>query len=1223
MTLTPDRTSRPASGPAPAHFDLCGPLPPPGVTVLEASAGTGKTFTIAGLVTRFVAEGIPIASVLAVTFTRMATGELRDRVRARLVSAESGLSRVLEGGAPPPADDSLLALLATGSAEEVEERRRRLATALTSFDEATITTTHGFSQLMLGSLGVTGDVAQGATLLEDPRDLVEQVVDDLYVRWTLDHGEAPSFTRRQAVDIARAAVENPETPLVEEPDGSPAALRWCLATGVQREVERRLREENLLTFDDLLVRLKDALGDPHRGAAAAARLRARYAVVLVDEFQDTDPVQWDIVRTAFGTGQTRLVLIGDPKQAIYAFRGADVYSYLEAARLADRRFTLGENWRSDAGLLVALDALLDPVRLGHPEIPFRPVQAAPVHRRPGLLHAPAAEPLRARLVPVQGSGLPTTTAGDIQKSAAVEFIAGDLAADVVRLLESEAVLVDYADGGTPSAERRLVPGDIAVVVGKNRQALIVQQALRDVHVPAVVSGTESVLATAAAAEWLALLEALEQPASRLLAVAVALTSFLGMSADEVAAAGEPQWEEVHLRLHRWSDTLRERGVAPLFRSVLAGQGVPGRLLGERDGERRLTDLGHIARLLHAEASSGPHGSPGLRAWLARRIDEATTGREGAEAEERSRWIDSDADAVQILTVHRSKGLEFPVVYCPFVWDQVAGKKGGPVVFHDPCDEMRRKLDVAGSDGGADYDRHFGLERDEERGEDLRELYVALTRAKHQVVVWWARVKGSHHSPLGRLLTARDDEGNVATSAPRMPTDAEVQERFEQLAARAEEQGNEPAKGQGQGRGLAQGQGRGQAQGQGQVGVEVATGPEGTDASGGGWHGGDGHGVGSLDVVAFERSLDLRWRRASYSGLTASVHGGPTVGSEVEEPGTTDEPLAGSPVEVPPGRPGVPGVPGVPGGGAGDGTGARAGAQAGSVEDEARLRAVRSLWSELPGGVDMGTFVHRVLETADFAAPDLEGELARAIGASRSRYAAGVASPDAVVAALAASITTPLGPGAGGITLRHLARADRLDEMGFELPLAGGDQATTSRAVATADVARLVELHEASALGGPLVGYGARLRDPMLGTDLRGYLTGSLDLVFRTSAGAGGAGAGGTQRYFVVDYKTNWIGAPGEELSAWHYRPAALDAEMQRMHYPLQAIIYMVALHRYLRWRLRAYDPDVHLGGALYLFLRGMSGPETPVVDGVPCGVFSWRPPTALVTGLSDLFEAGA
>lgn len=1179
MTMAPGRPDRNAPPPVPVQFDLCGPLPPLGVTVLEASAGTGKTFTIAGLVTRFVAAGIPISSLLTVTFTRMATGELRDRVRARLVSAENGLARSLEGGAPPATDDSLLALLSTGSVGEVEERRRRLATALASFDEATITTTHGFCQLMLGALGVTGAVAQGATLLEDARDLVEQVVDDLYVRWTLVHGEPPAFSRADAVKIGRAVVENPATPLVDEPDGSPAALRQRLATGVQDEVQRRLLEENQLTFDDLLVRLKEALGDPDRGATAAARLRSRYAVVLVDEFQDTDPVQWDIVRAAFGTGRTRLVLIGDPKQAIYAFRGADVYSYLDAVRLADDRFTLDENWRSDADLLAALDALFDPVRLGHPEIPFRPVRSAPVHRQPGLLRSPAPEPLRARLVSVKESGLPRTKFGDIPKDTAVNFIARDLAADVVRLLESDAVLVAYAGDGTASTERRIVPGDIAVLVGKNRQARIVQQALRDVHVPAVVSGTESVLATTAAEEWLVLLAAMEQPTSRPLAVAVALTPFLGMSADDIAAAGEPRWEEVHVRLHRWSDTLRERGVASLFRAVLAEEGVPRRLLSERDGERRLTDLGHIARLLHAEASNGPHGSPGLRAWLARRVDEATTGREGAEAEERSRWIDSDADAVQILTVHRSKGLEFPIVYCPFLWDAVSARKGGPVVFHDPDDGMRRKLDVAGNDDGSDYARHFLLKREEERGEDLRELYVALTRAKHQVVVWWAPVKDSHHSPLGRLLTARDGEGNVATSAARKPKDAEIRERFEQMAARSE--------------------------GQERIGVEVPTGPDPTRAA---WGSREGHRIGPLDVAAFDRSLDLRWRRTSYSGLTAFVHGDPLVGSEAEEPGTTDEPLAGSP---------TPAVSGVSAGVAGDGTGAWTEA----VREETRLRAVRSLWSDLPRGVDMGTFVHRVLETTDFAAPDLDGELTRAVGASRSRHAPSLSLPNAVVTALSASITTPLGPGAGGIALRQISTADRLDEMAFELPLASGDHSSAARAVATADIARLVELHEDSSPTSPLVGYGARLRDPLLGTDLRGYLTGSLDLVFRTAAGC--PGDGGTQRYFVVDYKTNWIGTEGDELSVWHYRPVALDAEMQRMHYPLQALIYMVALHRYLRWRLRGYDPDVHLGGALYLFLRGMSGPETPVVDGVPCGVFSWRPPTSLVTDVSDLFGAGA
>ncbi|MDA8309151.1 MAG: UvrD-helicase domain-containing protein [Actinomycetota bacterium] len=1160
------------ASPEPEQFDVCGALPGPGVTVLEASAGTGKTFTIAALVTRFVAQGVPIAEVLAVTFTRSATGELRDRVRARLVSAESGLARCLDSGVPPPADDALLGFLATGSREEVAERRGRLGSALTAFDEATITTTHGFCQLMLAGLGVDGDVAAGAGLLEDPRDLIEQVVDDLYVRWTLIHGTAPSFGRAQAVEIARAAVTNPDTPLVAEPEGSPAALRRRLAEGVRREVERRLLESNLLTFDDLLVRLKATLCDPHRGATASARLRGRYSVVLVDEFQDTDPVQWDVVRTAFGTGETVLVLIGDPKQAIYAFRGADVYSYLDAARLAGRRFTLGENWRSDADLLAALDALLDPVRLGHPEIPFRPVRAARSHEQPGLRGAPVDEPLRVRLVPAKESGLPTTSLGDVRKDAAVQFIAGDVAADVVRLLESRAELVSYDLDGAARGTRRLVPGDVAVLVRTNRQAGIVKDALRALDVPAVVSGSESVLTTPAAHDWLALLEATEQPSSRARAVAVALTPFLGMSADDVAAAGELEWEELHSRLHRWGETLRQRGVASLFRTVLAGEGVPGRVLRERDGERRLTDLGHIARLLHAEASQGHHGPPALRAWLARKIGEATTGGEGAEAEERSRWIDSDADAVQILTLHRSKGLEFPVVYCPFLWDEVSSRKDRPVVFHDPQDGMRRKLDVAGQDGDDDYGRHFALQRDEERGEALRELYVAVTRARHQVTLWWIRVKDANHSPIGRLLTVRDEDGNVATSSPRMPGDAEMRRHFERIAS---------------------------ASG-GLVSVETATG----GVADGSWRGWADWEVGPLDVAAFERSLDLSWRRTSYSGITAGVHGGPAVGSEPEEPGTTDEPLAGTPAEV-------------AGGQLAGGTGAKGGA----LEEESAMREVPSAWADLPSGTGMGTFVHRVLEEIDFAAPDLDGEIVRGIGASRSSSPLPLGPLDAVVAALRASITTPLGPLAGGISLRAIERTDRLDEMGFELPVVGGDRPGAVGAVSTSDIGRLFEIHEPDEPKGPLRGYGERLRDPMLGTDLRGYLTGSLDLVFRTPLASGADGA--PTRYLVCDYKTNWLGAADQELTCWHYRPAALDAEMQRMHYPLQAVLYMVALHRYLRWRLRGYDPEVHLGGVLYLFLRGMSGPRTPAVGGVPCGVFSWRPPTALVTDMSELFEVGS
>jgi exodeoxyribonuclease V beta subunit len=209
----------------------------------------------------------------------------------------------------------------------------------------------------------------------------------------------------------------------------------------------------------------------------------------------------------------------------------------------------------------------------------------------------------------------------------------------------------------------------------------------------------------------------------------------------------------------------------------------------------------------------------------------------------------------------------------------------------------------------------------------------------------------------------------------------------------------------------------------------------------------------------------------------------------------------------------------------------------------------------------------------------------------------------VVAGLRAAIETPLAP--DGVRLRDLARADRLDELDFEFPLVGGDEPTGR--VALDAIAAVLRAHLPA--GDPLAGYADRLADPALRSTVRGYVTGSIDLVAR---------AGG--RFTVVDYKTNWLAAPGEELTEWHHRPAALAAEMERGHYGLQALLYTVALHRYLRWRLPPYDPEQHLGGVLYLFVRGMVGPDTPVVDGTPCGVFAWRPPAALVTALSDALD---
>ena len=1126
---------------APEPFDVCGDLPEPGITVLEASAGTGKTFTIAALTTRLVAEGrVDLSQILAVTFTRMATGELRDRVRERLVSAEDGLGRLLDTGEEPPADDRVLALLAAGPAEEVEARRARLAAALATFDAATITTTHGFCQLVLAGLGVAGTVAAGAELLEDPRDLVEEVVDDLFVRGVLRWGGL-SFGRRQAVQIGREAVNNPATPLEPEPGDDPAGMRRRLADGVRREVRRRLLDANLLTYDDLLVRLEQTLSDPRRGEAACARLRDRYRVVLVDEFQDTDPVQWEVVRRAFGSRQTTLVLIGDPKQAVYAFRGADVYSYLLAARMADRRYTLADNWRSDEALLDAYDALLLPLHLGHPDIPYRRVRATPAHREGGLVGAPVTFALRARVLHSAEQDVQLTpTRGLVQKTAAVEWVAGDVAADVVALLGSGARLVRREADGTVRSERGVEPGDVAVLVRTNRQAGIVQRALRAVGVPAVVAGTESVLATGAARQWLALLEALEQPADRARAVAVALTPFIGMSAEEVATAAESRWEDVHDRLHRWAEVLRRRGIATLFRVVTAAEDLPGRVLRRADGERELTDLGHVAQLLHAESSKAQLGPPALRAWLARRIDES--GDESVEAEDRSRRLDSDAAAVQVLTVHRAKGLEFPVVYCPYLWD--AGwdpGAGGPVVFHDADDGLVRKLDVGGRDGGAAYDRHLKAHHEEESGEDLRHLYVALTRARHQTVIHWARVKDCENSPLGRLLMFRQADGTVPPAGKFTPKDAQVEARLLDLA------GHVP----------------------GRISVERATGPTADRHQPAGAEGGQAGPAAALGVAAFGRTLDLRWRRTSYTGITAAAHD-EAVGSEPEDPGITDEPA----------------------GAVGSPTGAA------------------SPMGGLPAGAEFGTFVHGVLERVDFAAADLDAELVGAIGAEQVLHPLDGVAAGMLAQGLAAALTTPLGPVAGGAALRDVARADRLDELGFEYPLCGGD--APAGEVLMADLARIF-----SEAGGRLAGYASRLADPLLASNLRGYLSGSLDLVFRRP------GPDGTPRFYVADYKTNWLGPEGEPLRAWHYRPAVLDAEMQRAHYPLQAALYLVALHRYLRWRLPGYRPDRHLGGVLYLFLRGMSGPDTPVVDGEPYGVFGWRPPPEFVTRLSELLASGS
>jgi exodeoxyribonuclease V beta subunit len=279
---------------------------------------------------------------------------------------------------------------------------------------------------------------------------------------------------------------------------------------------------------------------------------------------------------------------------------------------------------------------------------------------------------------------------------------------------------------------------------------------------------------------------------------------------------------------------------------------------------------------------------------------------------------------------------------------------------------------------------------------------------------------------------------------------------------------------------------------------------------------------------------------------------------------------------------------------------------------------------LPGGASFGSLVHGVLETVDTQAPDLDAEIELRVAEQLARWGSG-GGPSGIdqgvlAAALLQTYETPLGPAAGDRRLRDIPSRDRLTELTFELPLAGGDRPGAQLRLGA--VGPLLARHLAQRRPpDPLAGYGERLADPVLRDQpLRGFLNGSLDAVLRLHDGTGC-----DPRYLVVDYKTNWLGSalPGSgRLTAADYTPQRMAESMISSDYPLQALLYSVALHRFLRWRQPGYDPAVHLGGVLYLYLRGMCGVATPVVDGQPCGVFAWSPPPALVTELSQLLDAG-
>ena len=1092
-------------------FDLQGPLPAARTTtVLEASAGTGKTFALAGLVTRYLAEGVAtLDQMLLITFGHAASQELRERVRAQISQAAAAFDDPSLIG-----DNLLVREIVTGTDEERATRQRLLRDALAGFDAATIATTHQFCHLVLKSLGVAGDSDSGVTLVESLDDLVTEIVGDLYLEHFGQQRDDPILGYQDALRLAREVVGNPETelrPLDPAPE-SAAAVRIRFARDVLAALEIRKRQLGVLGYDDLLTRLAKAL--EAEDSPARTRMHERWSVVMVDEFQDTDPVQWRVIDCAF-SGRSTLILIGDPKQAIYAFRGGDIVTYLRAAETAGEKQTLGTNWRSDAALVERLQVVLRGAQLGDPRIEVHDVEAK--HQGSRLAGAPSVDPFRLRVVSRDVFGKRGTQNPRIAHLRA--HICRDLADDIGALLASGATF----DGELVQAR------DVAVIVETHRDARLCQQALNAAGIPCVYTGDSDIFDSQAAADWLTLLEAFDQPHRTGMVRAAASTMFFGNTATDLVTGGDTLTDEIAETLREWAGHARERGVAAIFEAAQL-RGMSDRVLGWRGGERLMTDLAHLTQLLQDVAHREGFTLPALRDWLRAEREERGDGRT-----ERSRRIDSDAAAVQIMTVWVSKGLQYPIVYLPFAFNRWVPKPE-IILFHDGD---TRCLHVGGP-GSPDYREAERRGRAEGAGDDSRLTYVALTRAQAQVVAWWAPASDEPTGGLSRLLRGRGPGQPVVPEvcAPPKISDADALARFsawvggpvieESLLAAS------PA-------------------------VEAVPPPEG------------------LGVRRFDRAIDTTWRRTSYSGLIRATET-VGVGSDPEVVELDDEVAEISIIE-PPAGPSVP-----------------------------------SPMADLPTGAKFGTLVHGVLETADPLATDLVGELERHIRDHMVWWPVDVPAEE-LAAALVPMHDTPMGPLAAGLTLREIPLRDRLRELDFEFPLAGGDLRGTAPDIRLRVVGELLREHLSA--DDPLASYADRLTGQALGgQSLKGYLSGQIDAVLRVPCEDG-------HRYVVVDYKTNWLGDGDEPLTAADYDRPRLVTAMLHSDYPLQALLYSVVLHRFLRWRQPGYDPERHLGGILYLFLRGMCGPETPVVDGHPAGVFDWRPPAALIVELSDVLDAGA
>lgn len=1160
-------------------------LPLFGERLIEASAGTGKTFTIAALYLRLLLglggeaaypRPINVEELLVVTFTEAATEELRGRIRSNIHELRVAC---LRSATENPLYASLLAEI-----DDLQQAASVLLLAERQMDDAAVFTIHGFCQRMLSLNAFESGMLFEQQLIEDesqlryqacadfwrrhcyplnrdiaqviveswkgPQDLLKSIdrylqgeapqlkmpmsgtetlesrhqqileqISEIKQRWLTHVGELDALLENSGIDRrkfnrgnqgkwidkisawaqeesknyqlpdalekfsqsfldsrTKAGGEVPTHPLfsaIEQLLASPLTLNDLVIaqamTEIREAVAREKRRRGELGFDDMLSRLDEALHSDS-GDALAAAIRQRFPVAMIDEFQDTDPQQYRIFRRIWRQQpETALLLIGDPKQAIYAFRGADIFTYMRARGDVAAHYTLDTNWRSAPGMVESVNRLFGLV--DNPfmfrDIPFLPVKSASKNASLRFEIDGENQPaMNLWLMPGEG-----VSAGDYQN-----FMAEQCAAQIRDWLtggQRGTALLWRGDKAQP-----VQASDITVLVRNRQEASLIRDALNALAIPSVyLSNRDSVFETPEAQELLWVLQAVLTPERENTLRSALATAMFGLNARDIEQLNQDEnaWDALVEEFTEYRNTWLRRGVMPMLRALMSARSIAENLLATHGGERRLTDILHLSELLQ-EAATQLESEHALVRWLNQQVAEPDT-----NASSQQMRLESDKHLVQIVTIHKSKGLEYPLVWLPFI---ARFRKQNQAFYHDR-ESFAAVLDLNESDESLE------LAEAERLAEDLRLLYVALTRAVWHCSLGIAPLTARrsdkptdtelHHSAPGRLL----QKGEVLNAAGLEGC----------LRALCDEH----------------------------ITLTLATPPDDTR-----WQPTQAVMPELAARQVLRRVLD-DWRVTSYSGLQQRGH---SVAQDLLPRLDID-----------------------------------------AVGTGETLPELELTPHNFPRGASPGTFLHSLFEDLDFTQPISPQWMQEQL----QNNGFGEHWEPVLTRWISQVLEAPLAD--TGIALNQLSAREKQVEMEFYLPI---ENTLDARALDA-----LTRRYDPLSAGCPELDF----------RQVRGMLKGFIDLVFRHDG-----------RYYLLDYKSNHLGENGEA-----YTQQAMAQAMQSHRYDLQYQLYSLALHRYLRHRLADYDYERHFGGVIYLFLRGVDG------DAGQQGIFATRPDPELITAMDALF----